>query len=58
MFLGLLDPDPSLFCTDPDPSTSKKVRQTLISTIFCDFLSMTTDVNVGILSATDEQKSG
>ncbi len=33
--LGLPDPDPSLFCTDPEPSISKqeKVRKTLISTI-------------------------
>jgi hypothetical protein len=33
-FLGLPDPDQSLFCTDPDTSISKQkeVRKTLIST--------------------------
>jgi hypothetical protein len=54
MFVGLPDPDPSLFCTDPDPSINKqkKVRTTLISTIlwllfhFFDFLSIKIDVNV------------
>jgi hypothetical protein len=34
MFLALLNPDPSLFCTEPDPSIKKqKVRKTLKSTI-------------------------
>jgi hypothetical protein len=59
MLFGLPDPDPSLFCTDPDPaldldpsiSTSKKERKNLISTLFVTyfrlfFLSMNTDVNV------------
>jgi hypothetical protein len=47
MFLGLPDPDPSLFCTDP--LTGKKVRKTSISTnlsILFDFLFIKTDVNV------------
>jgi hypothetical protein len=48
MFLGC--PDPSLFCTDPDPSASKKGKKTLISTISWrlpfDFLFLKTDVNV------------
>ncbi len=50
MYLGLPSPDPSLFCTDPDPSLNKqKVWKTLISTILWllfDFLSIKTDVNV------------
>jgi hypothetical protein len=34
MFLALLNPDPSLFCTEPDPSIKKqKVRKTLKSPI-------------------------
>jgi hypothetical protein len=51
--LGLLDSDPSLFCTDPDASihqqAKKELRKTLISTIFdffFDFVSMKSDVNV------------
>ncbi len=36
MFLGLSDPDPLLFCMDPDPSNNQanKVKKNLISTIF------------------------
>ncbi len=49
MFLGLPDLDPSLFCTDPDPSIKqKKFRKTFISTILWlifVFLSKKTDMN-------------
>jgi hypothetical protein len=50
---SFLDPDPSLFCRDPDPSFNKqkKVRKSLISTILLplfEFLSMETDVNVNV----------
>ncbi len=56
MFLGLLDPDPSLFVRIRIlTSTSKKERKrnTLISTILCilsDFSSLKTDVNVPSIS--------
>jgi hypothetical protein len=52
MFLGRPDPDPSLFVRiwiRIRPSTSKKVRKPLISTVFqiiFDFLSLETYVNV------------
>ncbi len=52
--LGLSDPEPVIICTDPHPdpilpSTSKKVRKALISSIFLflfDFFSLKTDVFV------------
>jgi hypothetical protein len=55
MFLGLQDPDLSLFvgCMDPDPSIikQKKVKKISISTLLLllyDFSSLKTDVNVPI----------
>jgi hypothetical protein len=50
MFLDLSDPDPSLFCMDPDPSINKqKSKKNLDLYTFVtsfDFLSMKTDCNV------------
>jgi hypothetical protein len=48
MFLGILDPDPQLFCTDPG-SFNKQVELILNG-----FLSLKTDVNVPTES--NEQK--
>jgi hypothetical protein len=43
MFLGLLDPDPLVTCTDPDPSiikqNSKKNLDSYCFVSFYDFLS-------------------
>jgi hypothetical protein len=52
MVLGLLDPDPYLFCADPNPAPFNKQKKliTLISEVtFYDFLSLKIDVNVGYL---------
>ncbi len=39
MFLGLPDLDPSLFCTDPDPSIKeKKEQEKPCFLLFCDFI--------------------
>ncbi len=50
-FLGLLDPDPALFCKDPDPDSSinkQNSEKNLVLFYFLtfDFLSIKTDVNV------------
>jgi hypothetical protein len=51
MFLGLSDPDPSLFCTvpypnldpNPDPSTDMQTKlENLYFLLFCDFLGLLT----------------
>jgi hypothetical protein len=54
MILGLLDPDPSVRCADPDRiliSSSKNSKKNLVSycfvmVLFLDFLSLKNDVNV------------
>jgi hypothetical protein len=48
MFLDLPDPDPSLFCADPDPSVKKQW-------LLYDFLSWKNDVNVS--SQSNKQKN-
>jgi hypothetical protein len=58
MFLGLPDPDPSLFCTDPDPSINKqKVGKTLISTIFDFFLTFIYANDVNVTSKNNKEKT-
>ncbi len=49
MFFGLPDPDLLVIGMDPDPSSCKNSKKTLIPTIlwlFFDFLSLKNDVNV------------
>jgi hypothetical protein len=50
MFLGLPDSDPSLLCTDPDPSINKKKSKKNLNFYYFmtsfRLLSIKTDVNV------------
>jgi hypothetical protein len=72
LFLGLTDPDPSLFCTDTDHSINKQKSKKNFSLMFGDFfMTLTTCVSVprkvkklrkylffvGILLATEGKKT-